>query len=76
MKLVKAKHRSEVVPHDLPDVILEEITESDEQRFFAIISTIANIGSQALAVAAYSGAYAIVLSILVGTAVSLVVFAR
>jgi hypothetical protein len=28
-----------MVPHDLPDLIPEEITESDEQRFFAITST-------------------------------------
>jgi len=39
MKLVKPKHKSEIVPHDLPDVIPEEITENDAQRFFSIIST-------------------------------------
>ncbi len=39
MKLVKPKHKSEVVPHVLPDMIPEEITESDERGFFAITST-------------------------------------
>ena len=39
MKLVKPKHKSEIVPRDLPDMIPEEVTESDAQRFFAIIST-------------------------------------
>lgn len=39
MKLVKPKNKSEIIPRDLPDMIPEEVTESDEQRFFAIIST-------------------------------------
>lgn len=40
---------------------------------FAIIATIANIGSQDLFLRAYSGGFAIVLSVLVGTAVGLLV---
>jgi len=39
MKLVKPKHKSEVVPRDLPEMIPEEVTESDAQRFFAITTT-------------------------------------
>ena len=39
----------------------------------ALIATAANIGSQDLVIRAYSGAYAILLSILVGTAIGLVV---
>lgn len=40
---------------------------------FALLATIANIGSQELAVRIYDGPWALLLSILVGTAVGLVV---
>lgn len=39
MKLVKPRHSKDIVPHDLPGTIPEEITEEDERRFFEIIST-------------------------------------
>lgn len=39
MKLIKPKHKSEVVPHDLPDLIPEEVTEDDARHFLAITST-------------------------------------
>ena len=40
---------------------------------FAVIATMANIGSQELSLRVYGGAYAVTASILVGTAVGLVV---
>ncbi len=39
----------------------------------ALIATAANIGSQAIAIAIYAGAYGVMLSVLVGTAVGLVI---
>jgi putative flippase GtrA len=40
---------------------------------FALLSTIANIGSQDLALRLYSGLYAVTLSVMIGTGVGLVV---
>lgn len=40
---------------------------------YALIATVANIGAQDLAICAYTGAFAVLLSVAIGTGVGLVV---